>query len=271
MCYSKEVQLITSLIIIIVSLGYYLYFTRLYQQQNKEWLLPFLKYLLFFNLGIGFHQFFEFLSLVTENQVIYKVGLLLSILSTYFLLRSLEILVRKNYHSVIFLVIISMVGLYNFLISMSFTSKSFYLQHYSAFIWAAAWLLFFFYWHFCVFDARKELKDRTSRKMLLKYLFYVTEISFLLSGIYVIVGYFFHSVNVCYDSPSIWCTFSTIQVLFIPFFLSTLHLIHKKPLKQTSLPLQTTVWFFLLSLIIVAFLASLLPLFNCLSWKFIFP
>ena len=108
MCYSKEIQLITSLIILISALVYYIYYSKKYKD---KWALQFLKSSMLVFLCIGLHQFFEFLSLLTYNQTIYKIGLVISISSAYFLLRSLEVLSNKKLYSHIALIVILLIVL----------------------------------------------------------------------------------------------------------------------------------------------------------------
>ncbi len=96
MCYSKEVQLITALIVIFFSIFYYLYYSYKYKNSEKKWIKPFLRVSVMGALCLGLHQFFEFLTLVTNNLLVYKIGLIISICTMYFLLRSLEILTKQK-------------------------------------------------------------------------------------------------------------------------------------------------------------------------------
>lgn len=270
MCYSKEVQLITALILIVSALFYYVYYSRKYKH-SEAWLQSFLNQSTAIFLLIGFHQFFEFLSLMTNNQIIYKLGLIISISAVYFLLRSLEVLSNRKIHSWIALAIISAVAVNIVLTAMNFNTRSFYLQHNSAFWWAAAWLFLFIYWHVCAFRIYSEIKDDNSKKTMLIYLLTIADASFILSALYVIAGHFFFSVNVCTDAPSIWCTFYVLQSLLIPILFFRLpHLLERKDKTMVTSWKQT--WSYLLvSLLILIALALTLPLFNCLTWKLVFP
>jgi len=235
MCYSKEVQLITAGIIIIVSLFYYFVYRK--QYSKKTWLKSFLDYVILGFLAIGVHQLFEFIALVTENQIIYKFGLLISISSIYFFMRSLEVMTNKRFGSKLFLVVITLVGIHMFLIPMKFEAFSFYLRAYSNSVWAKAWLLLFIYWNICGFLSIKSL-DKQKRTILF-YLLATLDVSFILSLIYVLVGNVYFSVDSCFDSPSIWCTFFVVQTLFLPFFLSTFQKNFKRPGKLTKVPIKT--------------------------------
>lgn len=220
---------------------------------------------------IGLHQFFEFLSLVTNNQIMYKIGLIISICAVYFFLRSLEVLSNKKIHSWIALLIISLVLIHMIFTSMDFAASSFYLQHNSAFWWAAAWLFLFIYWQVCAFRIYSQIKDDQSRKTILIYLLAIADISFILSVIYVITGHFVFSVNVCTDAPSIWCTFYVIQSFVIPLlFLRLPHLFERRK-KAIVESWKKTVGYLALSLLILIALALTLPLFRCLTWKLVFP
>jgi hypothetical protein len=268
MCYSKEVQLITSLIILFSAGIYYFY----YSKNSKElWRKSFLKMSMLVFLCIGLHQFFEFLSLLTNNNLIYKIGLIISICGVYFLLRSLEVLSNKNYYSGIAIIPITLVSLQVLFSNMVFSEASFYLKHNSAFFWAAMWLFLFIYWHICAFKTYSETKNDASKKTLLIYLLSVADLSFILSAVYVITGYFIFSVNVCTDSPSIWCTFYVIQSVLIPLLMMRLSHHFKRPIKFRRISLKQLIIFFSVSFLILLLMALTLPFFNCLTWKFIFP
>ena len=270
MCYSKEVQLITSLIILVSAVFYYLYYSK--RINSKElWQRSFLNASMLVFLFIGLHQFFEFLSLITNNNFIYKIGLIISICAVYFLLRSLELLSNKKLHSWIALIPILFVSIQILFSRMNFSEASFYIKHNSAFFWAATWLLLFIYWHVCAFKIYSELKDKDSKKTLLVYLLAIADVSFILSALYVLAGYFFFSVNVCTDSPSIWCTFYVAQSFIIPILMFRLKNYFKRSKSPNKSTLRQTLFYFIISLGILLILIAVLPLFNCLTWKFIFP
>ncbi|MEK7189840.1 MAG: hypothetical protein AAB666_02560, partial [Patescibacteria group bacterium] len=234
------------------------------------WLLPFLKNIIAVFALIGGHQIFEFLSLATHSQIIYKIGLLLSISSMYFLIRSLEVILNRNLRSKIVLLIIGAVAIHAFLIEMSFESHSFYLRHNSAFVWASAWMLLFIYFHICALKGRNFLKDDISKKAIITYLLATLDISFILSVIYTLIGYSQFSVNVCIDSPSIWCTFYVVQIFALPLFLSAVPKILDAPKEKTNQTPKQTILYFIFSIAILAGLISTLPFFKCLSLKFVF-
>ena len=222
-------------------------------------------------LCLGLHQFFEFLTLVTNNLLVYKIGLIISICTMYFLLRSLEILTNRKIHSWIALIIIALVSIHIIISPMEFTEKSFYISHDTAFLWAIGYLILFFYWHIGAFKAYSEIKDDKSRKTLIWYLLAVTDISFILSVLYVFIGYIFFSVNVCTDGPSIWCTFSVLQAFFIPYIMYRLDKVFKRSEKKKMFTVKQTIMYLIIALIILAAVVAIFPLFDCLSWKFIFP
>lgn len=220
---------------------------------------------------IGGHQLFEFLSLTTSNQLIYKTGLLLSISSMYFFIRSLEVILNRNLRSKLALIVIGIVALHTFLVEMSFESYSFYLKHNSAFIWASAWMLLFIYFHFCALKGRKFLKSDTSKKAIINYLLATLDISFILAVVYTLWGYSQFSVNVCTDSPSIWCTFYVVQIFALPLFLSTVPKILEVPKMKSYQTIKETFLYLLISLVILGLLIATLPFFKCLTLKFAFP
>lgn len=271
MCYSKEVQLITSVIILSSAFFYYFYYSKKYSNSKKKWLLPFLRSTMLVFLCIGLHQFFEFLTLVTNNLIIYKIGLIISICSVYFLLHSLEVLSNKRIYSWIAIIPISLVSLHIIISPMNFTAASFYLKHNSTFFWAATWLVLFIYWHICAFRIYLKIKDDASKKTILIYLLSIADASFMLSAIYVFAGYFFFSVNVCTDSPSIWCTFYVIQSVLTPLLFFRLGNSFKRADKTQKITVRQTITYLIISLLILTVLILTLPLFKCLTWKFVFP
>jgi hypothetical protein len=274
MCYSKEVQLITALTIFILSIGFYIYYhvkSKDKPKNHKKWFLPFLNMVIIGFMLIGGHQLFEFLSLLTENQTVYKIGLLLSISSMYFFLKSLEILTNKNLFSKYVFVIIGMIAIHMFFVPMKFINSSFHLEHQSAFLWAFSWLVLFFYWNFCAIYLYKKTTKNNFKKTIIFYLLATLDISFLLSIIYSIFAYFKFSTNLCYSAPSIWCTFFVIQTMFIPFFLASLNKSKIPFVKKSNMNKKKAIMILLTALILVIVLAFLLPAFDCFTWKFVFP
>jgi len=271
MCYSIGVQLTTSLIILASAIIYFFYYKNKFKSSEKKWIIPFLYSSMGVFLCIGLHQFFEFLSLLTNNTIVYKIGLIISICSVYFFIRSLEILSNTKLYSWISIIPIIIVSLQIIFSPLTFSSASFYLQHNSAGLWAIVWLLFFIYWNICAFKIYSEIKDDKSRRTILIYLLTIADISFILSMIYVFIGYFLFSVNVCTDSPSIWCTFYVIQSFLIPILFFRLGNSFKRTNKQKKIKIKQIILYLLLSLLILLLLILILPLFNCLSWKLVFP
>ena len=271
MCYSKEVQLVTGATILIFSVFYYVLYSIKYHALKKKWLIPFLRYVLLGFVFAGLHQIFEFLSLVTNSQIIYKIGLTFSMFIMYFFLRSLEVLLNRNLKSKLALVFIGITVLHIFLVEMYFEPFSFYLKHNSTFIWSCVWMLIFCYFHICALKGRKLLKNDLAKKAILTYLLATLDISFLLSLIYVLWGYFQFSVNVCTDAPSIWCTFYVIQIFALPTFLSTVPMIIEQPKQRTIQNIKDTFLYLLLALLLVILMASTLTFFDCLTVKYVFP
>ena len=251
MCYSKEVQLITALIIIFSCIFFYFFYSAKYAKTGKKWLKPFLNNLLIGFMCIGGHQFFEFLTLVTNNHMIYKTGLVISLLAAYFGLRAMEFLLNRNLRSKIVLWLIIAVSIIQIFIPASFEAVSFYIRHYSPALWMGLWSILFIYIHFCAFEARSKLKDVQSRKTILLFLLAIIDISIILSILYLLFGYWYFSVNICYDLASIWCTFAVVQAFFIPFFLSALPFIFKRSNTKTVQSWKTTIIYLLASLAII--------------------
>ncbi len=270
MCYSKEVQLLTSVVILSSALAYYLYYSRQYRQLKKDWLLRFLKHSTAAFFLIGAHQFFEFLTLVTGSERIYKMGLIVSVCAVYFFLTSLETLTNKKINSWVAIVPIVIVSLQIIFSQMEFSEVGFYIRHKSTFFWAATWLFLFIYWHVSAATTYYRMKDKRLKKTLVIYLLTLADISFILSAIYVLAGHFLFSVNVCTDAPSIWCTFYAIQSVLVPLLFFRLG----KPFKRSrpsNITIAQTIKFMVISLVILVVLILTLPYFDCLTWKFVFP
>jgi len=122
MCYSAGVQLTTSLLIFATCGVFYFHFRSKYAHL-RPWLLRFLDNVTLLFLCIGGHQFFEFLSLTTGSQFIYKTGLLLSMTGMYFGLRCLEVMVDEDLHSKIALGFIAGVGIHLYLVPVRFEAN----------------------------------------------------------------------------------------------------------------------------------------------------
>lgn len=271
MCYSKEVQLTTGSIILISTIFFYLRYSKLYQKTGKKWLLPFLTTSLIASALIGGHQIFEFLSLVTNNQIVYKTGLLISISAMLFYLFALEKLYNRNLHAKYFILGVLGLALHMFSVPMEFQAHSFYLKHFSIFLWGAYWMVMFFYFHICAFTQRKALGKNVSSMAVLLGLLAFADVSFILSAIYSIWGYRSWGLDFCTEVPSIWCTFSVIQVLTIPALLSILPKALKSQPTKTTLSKKTAFKYFLISLVMLVLWAVIAPFYKCLTIKSVFP
>ena len=111
MCYSKEVSLIAALIIFAVCA--YSYYKYVYKPEhskkvssNIKHLRPFYQNVIFGFLCIGGHQLSEFISIATGNELIYKIGLVISISAMYFFMKSLQELTHYSFYGVFFIPII---------------------------------------------------------------------------------------------------------------------------------------------------------------------
>ncbi|MFH1770142.1 MAG: hypothetical protein ABH828_01155 [archaeon] len=177
---------------------------------------------------------------------------------------------RKVYSNIALWIIVA-VSLHIIFEPMYFESVSFYVRHLSALVWSAAYIFLFIYWHVAAFRIRKELKDDQSKKTIILYMFAVADVSFILSIIYSVFGYFKFSTNFCYDYPSIWCTFYVVQAFIVPFFFMSLPRIFKRPQHEKKFSEKNIIIFIIISVVILLLLISTLPFFDCLAWKFVFP
>lgn len=283
MCYSKEVSLIASLIIIINS------FILFIKNNYRDVLSISLKYLITGYLFIGFHQLFEFLAIFFQSQLIYKTGLIFSISSMIFNLKSLEIITSRQLGAKYLKIIILLLAIFlYFFKNMNFNNEHFYVRGEDHFLWGTLWMTFFLYWNLLYFYYFIKLKNQTLKKFIILTPFYSLNISFFLASIYSYFGGFFRnyledshaSINrlcaglftnfeIVFDAPSIWCTFATIQGFFLYYLLA-----NKKEINQISLqelrliqPSKNKIIF--LAIIMVALIFVTLPIFSALSYKMI--
>jgi len=271
MCYSKEVQLTTGGVIIASCIGYYFYYYFKYQSLKKEWLIPFLRYILVACLFIGGHQFFAFLALEMQSQFVHKISLMSSMMGMFFYLRSLEVLYNRNFYGKYFLIGIIGIAAHMFLVNMPFRATSFYLIQNNTLLWVFFWLIMFGYFHLCAFFDRKYLKKNISKKMVFIALLLIIDLAFLLSIFYSVWGYLNWGVNVCTETPSIWCTFSVLQIFLMPIFLSLLPIILDDKPKETKLSSRESLIFIVVSFLIFILIMTLVSFSDCLFPRFIFP
>ena len=273
MCYSKEVQAVTGSTVLLFSLGSYIVYSAKYKNMQEKWLLPFLKNVTLFFIMVGGHQLLESLALATNSQFISKTGLIMSVSSTYFALRSLEVILNRNLRSKIMLFFIATFAFYLYFLAggMSFFAYSFYVKHYPVFLWIFLFMIFFIYWHVCALSGIRFLKDDVSKKVIVFYLFAIMDIAFLLSLAYAAWGYSKYSVSMCTGLPSIWCTFSVVQVFFLPLLLGAIPKMLHVPTQKTKQSIKETAICIAISLVLLWLDLWLLPpLFGCLGLKFLF-
>lgn len=271
MCYSKEVQLSTGAVVLGFCLFYYFYFKIKFLAQSKKWLMPFLHNVILAFVMIGGHQVLEALSLWTASQVSYKIGLVMSISAMYFMIRSLEILLNRDLKSRLALGVIVIVVLAMMFQKMEFSAFGVFVLHKNAFVWSCFWIFLLAYFHICAFVGYKFLPLVSSRRVILAYLITTIDFSLLLSVVYSIYGYWRYSQNVCSALPSIWCTFSVIQILILPLFLARAPKILERPEKASSQTVKETLIYLLVSMAIMTLILILLSTYNCLATKFAFP
>jgi len=271
MCYSKEVQLSTGTIVLSFCLFYYFYFSIYFAAKRQTWLKPFLNNLIISFALIGAHQVLEALALWFNNQWIYKIGLIVSISAMYFLLRSLEHLTKRDLKSRLALGAVGAVALGILFRELSFSQYGAFVIHKNAFIWSVFWILLFAYFHICAFSSWKYLRADASRKNLLIYLLATIDFSLILSIIYSIYGYWRYAENVCTALPSIWCTFSVVQILILPLFLVRAPMILKQPETNTLQTIKQTILYLLIAFLVLLFTLFQLSQFHCLTYKFAFP
>lgn len=292
MCYSREVSLIAS---IIIGFGSYFswvkYKMQVARSHVKHELAPFFRDCILGIGCIGMHQLFEFLSISTGNIVIYKIGLIWSISCMFFLIRSLEELVRLKLGSKAFLIIIGILSIEIFLQPMTFEGRHFYIRGNASIVWSSVWILLFIYWNACALYTRTFMKSPANKKLMLMYLVCVLDFSFFISMAYAYsaalaqnslsVASVFNSIGMenviagfqmIQDSPSIWCLLAATQVVTMPIFFAAMlkNYDSKERLRIRSISKATEMKLVVLDFAIWLFLFFSLPLFPGIAFKMFF-
>jgi len=273
MCYSKEVSLAVSLALFLASALFWYYFISK-GKRNEKYLHPFYKNVLFAFLCIGGHQFSEFLSILTGNELIYKIGLIMSISSMYFLMRSLQYLTHYSFNGYLFVPIIFGLSLNILTTPMTFENFNFWVRGHSHLIWVTFWILLFIYWNICILYMIIKSKKLNAKKSLKLFALESIDISFLLT---VIFAYFLiymdtNSFNSFKDIPSIWCTFFVVQILFIPHLFNNVktYLRTTKTQSLHQISLKTQLLLIVFTAVVFIFFSYFAPFFSDIILKFTF-
>jgi hypothetical protein len=267
---AQKTQLLTGFIIWLAAAVGYLGTSIYYKKLNRWDLLSFLKYFMIAGFMIGTHQVFEFLSLYTNNQIIYKIGLLCSISGMVLYLISLEKFYNRNLYAKYFWFVIGGLGFYLFMKPVEFNAFAFHLEHHSIFFWTFVWLIMFLYWNICIILEQKQVSKFIPNLLSWIYLLFSMTISFLVSIGYSLWNYYVSDVNICITYPSIWCTFAVLQILVMPIFLYFLpHKMRRLPPK-TRLSKKFLFRYLFVSLVIAIFIITFLIYTGCFDMNFIF-
>lgn len=178
-------------------------------------------------LCIGGHQLFEFWAIYTMNPWVYKIGLIISLSCTYFIMRSLETLVNLRFGSQFVAALIALTGVYLFTREMTFENLHFWVRGHSHAVWAGMWMALFIYWNVCLLYARHVSTVAINRRLLLWYAFLALDFSFLVAVVYAYLATFLQkgewacpesalaAFELIQDSPSVWCVFAGIHAFFL--------------------------------------------------------
>lgn len=256
MCYSKEVSLTVAIIIFIFCATYYYrYVIRPKKSAKQSELSPVFTNVLLAFLFTGFHQFSEFLSILTGNEIVYKIGLFLSLWIMYFLMMALEKLTNHSFKTKYLIPIIILVSIHMFYVPMSFENMRFWVRGHSHFVWAAAWIGFFFYWNVCIFYMLIRWRKIKDRLLDWPYIILIN-FSFMVTVMYVVMtlvsGPF--GFKVFQDFPSIWCTLLVVQMPLLPFVFNFISKQYRKRGKEPikHLKIQTQILLILIALFLLA-------------------
>lgn len=269
MNYAEKVQLMIGLVIWVGALIGYLSASIYYKKINREELIPFLKYLMIAGSMIGTHQVFEFLSLVTESAIVYKIGLLISLTGMIFYLVSLEKFYNRDLHVKKLSIAVIIVAIYLFLKPVEFTIFDFHLEHHSIFLWSLVWFVLFVYWNICILFEQKNVGQYISKSLAWMYMLFSMTISFLVAAGYSIASHYNYGVDICITYPSVWCTFGVLQCLVLPFFLYLLPKKMKKLPPKTQLSKKSLGTYFFIAGVITVFMIAFLVSTGCFNVGFI--
>jgi hypothetical protein len=240
MCYSKEASFIAGSVITAHSfvLGWKYFWKEKFFPASKvempEYKRDFIKFTGLSTFFLGLHQWGQVFAIGLESDFIYRIGLICSISSMFFIMRGFESFTRSRIDSWIFLLAITGVSVDLFSRPVVYENILFYVRGHSHFLWGVVWLILFFYWNAQVYYLRRKSKSESNRRFLFWYPFCVLNLSFLISLVY---GYsaaayqrgnltdtctalglnnMFASFDAINDAPSVWCFIHAIQVTIIP-------------------------------------------------------
>lgn len=268
MGYAETVQLITGLVIWLASLFGYLGFSLYYKKINRRDLLPFLMFLMIASSCIGTHQVFEFLALRTGSEVIYKIGLMISLSGMVLYLMSLEKFYNRNLYVKPLAALVVIVAIYLSLKPVEFTVLNFHLEHHSIFLWSLMWFVLFIYWNACIVFERKYVSKFIPRSLSVMFLLFSMTISFLASAVYSILDHYKNDADICITYPSVWCTFGVMQVIFLPFFLYFLPHKMKKAPPYVKIQIKNFFIYIFISIAITIILTAYLVSTGCFNVGF---
>jgi hypothetical protein len=299
MCYSKEVSLVAGTAITAFSYRYYVQFylqkkTQTFSQRMQDIFHTLRQdtrgqnvrnFSLWFILGfaaIGGHQFGEFASIATGSEFIYKLGLVSSILCTYFILVAFEQLAGKRLGSKIIAVVIFLVTIDIFRTEMKFENTHFWVRGLNHKYWAMFWLANWVYLCSAIILLGYKAKSQLNKRIYWLYGLGGINISFIISWLYAILAHRYG--NICtisncsyhflqdfiykYDFPSLWCTFTVIQA---PFIYMTLRKIKTSYAGESFHNWQPTLVTKLsligITIIVMALWYTITPMVLGVSWK----
>lgn len=195
-------------------------------------------------LCIGGHQFAETVAMSAGSEVVYKVGLCLSLSCMFFLMSALESLTGRRYGGREFLAVCALIWLSIFTRSTPYENRHFWVRGYAHALWGLAWTALFFHWNLCVLHASRAEAARSpaNARLLRRFPWAVLNVSWVLALVYSHVaavsadsrtvgslwdglgmGRVVQGFNLLQDTPSIWCAFSGLQSFFIPPFLGAMN------------------------------------------------
>ncbi len=265
MSYVETVQLVTGLTLLVGALVGYLGFSFYYRMLGRNDLIPFLKYALIAGSCIGSHQVFEFLSLYTGSQIVYKTGLLISLSGMIFFLISLEKLYNRNVYAKFLSSLVGFIAIYLFLKPVEFTTLDFHLEHHSIVFWTVTWFALLMYWNICILFEQKNVKQYIPKSIIWMYILTSMMASFIVAAGYSLGSYYISNTNICTTYPSVWCTFGVIQVILLPFLFYFLPKKVSKLPPKTQLPKKIAGIYFFIAIIITTLVLVYLSTTGCFN------
>jgi|GEM_PF-3406546 len=190
---------------------------------------------------LGVNQFLQFGALRTGSEWMFELGLFVTIVCPLLALRALEQLTRRNFGSGVVAFVVAIVGVVFFFKDTDFVNVGFLVRSDDNHLWGATWIVLFFYWNACLYEAQRTAYSKRDSRLLIFSGWALLNTSFVLAMAYALlaglhaelgiqtwlgnligVGEHGFDYDVFSDTQSLWSAFAGVQVLLFPFLLRAL-------------------------------------------------